>query len=347
MVVRRRGGTRKGDASPHLALLIVILAAACGACSVPRHVEMFSTGARPTISFDDGNSFSDAIVPTTPRAEQVSHIFYKENGFRIVQRTSEGSVVREAITPRLFTYLGMPIVAVGRGGTILAYCRGGDLYLYDLTSRQETLLAQRVADELMFRGIAWIDNRYLIAIVGNRARIDAGQVLKIDTESRQIVGTIDLSNPWDWSLSPSGRHLAVTEAIRGGGIKIIDSHSLSPVAEIRNGNLRSWMNAPAWNSDETRLAYRDGDGWLSVFAMGDGASRRVTSIPEEHVCYFLAFPTDSLLVYRCAPPGGGNKSMYFLDLDTARVVREVTKHFNGECAAFADGAGITCQIGYY
>jgi len=327
---------------------ILCLALLAGGCASP-HVELFSADGSTAFSYRDDCYYGDKLLTTTPRSAHLFRISMQgpnAREFRLFERTAEGAVVRDTSVPAYYVNPSSHCVALRPDGKVLAYLKtDGNLYAYDLDTRAESMLLAGVGYDAFLGGLAWADAVRLVLVL-DRGRDLPDRILTIDTAGRRIVAERESEDPSDFALSPSGRRLAVKQMVRGSGVQIIDVPTLSVAAEIPGTHPRHWANLPAWNPSETRLAYLDGDNWLSVATLGGGPPVRVAQIPHEQVCYFLAFPSDELLVYHCGLPWPQRDSdeLSFFDLRSARVVRTLAAEEISPCVVVADGALIACEV---
>ena len=326
-------------------LCLVLLAGGC----VSPHVELFSADGSTAFSYCDDCYFGDKLLTTTPRSAHLFRISMQGPNapeFRLFERTAEGAVVRDTPVPAYYVDPSSHFVALRPDGKVLAYLKtDGNLYAFDLDTRAESMLLTGVGSDAFLGGLAWTDAVHLVLVLDRGSDLP-DRILTIDTAGRRIVAEHDSDDPRHFALSPSGRRLAVTQMVRGSGVQIIDVPALSVAAEIPGSDPRGWANLPVWNPSETRLAYLDGDNWLSVATLGGGPPVRVAQIPREQVCYFLAFPTDERLVYRCGLPWPQSDSdeLSFFDLRSARVVKTLAAKQISSCVVVADGALIACQV---
>lgn len=331
---------------PNAARILSLLLLAAG-CATPR-VEIFSADGDRRMSYRDEGYSGNKLLTTTPRGGNLFRISHERPDapeFRLSERSPEGEVLRRVPVPRYHPSPDDDFVAVRPDGNALAYRRDGDLYTYDLDTRQASLVLEGIDDSEPFGpGLAWIDAVQLLAFLGSGPNRPIGRILRIDTVSRQITASFELYQMSGFALSPSGRLLAVTQWARGAGIHIIDVATLSVVREISGHSLRSWTKLPAWNPSESKVAYLDGS-LLSVLTLGERSPRRVALTPDGQACYFVAFPSDELLVYRCrATWKRDSDQLFFLDLASERVVKTLAAEQIDPCIAIAGGTMVACRV---
>jgi hypothetical protein len=112
------------------------------------------------------------------------------------------------------------------------------------------------------------------------------------------------------------------------------------------------MGLVAWNPSASQLAYLDADHWLSVLTPGAGPPVRIAKIPDAHACYFLAFPSDALLLYECGLPFGSparagepdEERVSFLDLASRRVTATIAADQISSCVVVADDSMVACEV---
>jgi len=324
-----------------LALLLLV----GGGCATGR-VDVFNLDGSRAVSFHDDHQYQDVLFTSSSHSDLISHMFLTEAGapeFRLVERNSSGVVVRDTSVPRFTWDPAVDFFAMRPDGRLIAYERELNLYVYDFDSREEKLLVESIASNPFdVAGMVWRDDDTVVVLLdGDRAAGRAGQILCLDVRSGRTIAALELDNPRDPALTPSGRLLAVTQIVRGSGIQIIDLSNLAVVAAIPATDARSWMTHPAWNPAGDKLVYVDAYKWLTVYRMSDRSSVRIAEI-QESPCYFLGFASDDLLIYRCGKQGS---ELTFYDLASRRVVKTLDDRF-GTCLMIADGTLVACGVGF-
>jgi hypothetical protein len=276
-----------------------------------------------TISFGQGCPSCTAFVPVGMHNKHVCYLYRVGDELRMATVDLKGQLVKTKAVPFFSpAYGASPDYALRPDEGAFAYYKDSshDVCLFDFGTQSEAVLVPDVAkNQFMFAGLMWMDNRYLVAVVNKSNPTDwnAGGVLKIDTQARQVDGRLELPFIGDASISPSGQLLAVTHFL-SKGLTIVDLQRMSVAASPTNHT--KYFHNPAWHPDETRMAYVDGENWLCMLTLRDRSVQRVAKLPDRYNCYFLGFSSDELCVYR-GGPGDGSSRICFLNPRSGKTIK--------------------------
>jgi hypothetical protein len=230
-----------------------------------------------------------------------------------------------------------------------------ELCIYDIASGKEDVLAKNISeDSSHLNSIIWINNTNLLVVVEDTHKllpdrdvetVKIGRVLKINTTNKCIESELNVKDPMACAISPNGRLLAIARMIRGKGIVIIDTETMSLSDELPNTERYSWMKEPSWSTDSTKLAYLDAYSNLSIYDTITKSSTIIYSIPKEQICYFVGMPAKDIVACSYGPSHGLYKTLILIDIPSKKIKFSIKKQFNGSAYVFA-GNHIVCEIGY-
>jgi hypothetical protein len=229
-----------------------------------------------------------------------------------------------------------------------------NLFLYDMDARVERLLKPDIKPmKLGGDSLFWISSHEIVAVTmmgSQKPDAEGLAILKMDARTGEITGRIPFpaSDYGHAAVHAKRKRLALAPFEWYAGISIFDLETMTLEQVIPNPN-RGMILDLAWNSDGSRLVFRGGDEWLTVYSVQEGSVRRVVKLPDREVCYFIGFINENTCAYLSqdvSPKSRRQPHLDFVDLATARLIKSMRMDFNGGVRVIRNGESMVCWTGY-
>jgi len=234
----------------------------------------------------------------------------------------------------------------------IAYLRYGppDLMLLEVSTGKERVLLTNFASPILGMSfLTWLDDRRLLAVVGDFAEAQryVPEVIVIDVESGRRTTVYNPRNTFshEYALHPAGTLLAFDDDARAYGfgyvIKIISLETGELVGQLGSGE--GLIGNPCWTPDGRELAYVEGED-LKLWNYEEDASRTLATFPKDFTCYDIV-ACSGLVGYGGSTSFSSKRPLVLLDSMTGREVRRVTAQYNGSIVRL-DAKTLVCELGF-